>query len=114
MDTPYTPTDRFEELDHIDLDAVFDVLDITCRNLLPDLDLCTAFLARILKDRNAGSNPGTQDVVLRLIRKAVALAPFNHMPLDIAARLTGDARWNGGQSELRASRLIRPSWTCAT
>ncbi|WP_319472085.1 glycosyltransferase family A protein [uncultured Pseudodesulfovibrio sp.] len=100
MDTPHTPTDRFEELDHIDLDAVFDVLDITCRNLLPDLDLCTAFLARILKDRDAGSNPGTQDVVLRLIRKAVALAPFNHMPLDIAARLTGDA-----EMKQRAKRI---------
>lgn len=86
----YTPTDRFEELDRIDLDGVFDVLDIYCRNLLPDLEACLVFLNRILRDQTAAGHPRTRDEVSRLVRKAVSFGPFHLQALGLAHKLTGD------------------------
>lgn len=87
----YTPTDRFEELDRIDLDGVFDVLGIYCDNLLPDLEACLVFLSRILRDPNAAKHPETREWLSHLVRKAAALGPFHLQGLDLAHRLTGDA-----------------------
>lgn len=98
----YTPTDRFEELVNIDLDSVFDVLDILCDNLLPDLETCMVYLARILQDKSANDNPRTMEILSRLLRKAVALGPLNHAGLDLAARLSNDP----SMAE-RASKLSR-------
>ncbi|QJB58104.1 glycosyltransferase [Pseudodesulfovibrio sp. zrk46] len=90
MQASYIPTDRFEELDHIDLDGVFNVLEIYCDNLLPDLEACLVFLLRILRDKEAASHPKTLEWITGLVRKAIALGPFHKQALDLAQRLTGD------------------------
>lgn len=89
-ESPFIPTDRFEELDRIDLDGVFDVLDITCDNFLPDQESCLVFLSRILRDPGASSHPSTPDRVTRLLRKALAHGPFHVRTLEMAHGLTGD------------------------
>jgi len=90
MNDIYTPTDRFEELDRINLDAVFKVLGKVEDNLYLDHEMCSVFLARILNDQTANSHPKTVDTITRLLRKAIALSPFNHMTLNLAAQLSGD------------------------
>lgn len=89
-DTPYIPTDRFEELDRIDLAGVFDLLDIHCRNLLPDMEACLVFLSRILRDPAAQSHPRTRDETTRLLRKTLAFGPFHIQGLELAFGLTRD------------------------
>jgi GT2 family glycosyltransferase len=86
----YTPTDRFEELDRIDLDDVFGLLDVYCDNLLPDMEACLVFLSRILRDENAASHPRTRAEATRLTRKALAHGPLSVQCLDLAHRLSGD------------------------
>ncbi|MDC0336522.1 glycosyltransferase family 2 protein, partial [Pseudodesulfovibrio sp.] len=86
----YTPTDRFEELDLIDLDGVFDVLNIYCNNLLPDMEACLVFLLRILKDKDAASHPKTREWLPHLVRKVRDLGPLNPQGLNLAHKLTGD------------------------
>jgi Predicted glycosyltransferases len=86
----YTPTDRFEELDHADLDGAFAVLRTYCDNLLPDMEACLVFLSRILRDTDAAQHPQTREQITRLVRKALNLGPFNPQCLDLAHRLTGD------------------------
>ncbi len=88
--TAYTPTDRFEELDRIDLDGVFDVLKIYCDNLLPDMEACLVFLSRILRDKEAANHPKTSGWLPHLIRKVAAFGPFHPQGLDLAHRLTRD------------------------
>lgn len=90
-DTPYTSTDRFEELGRIDLDSVFEVLDVYCANLLPDMEACLVFLSRILRDPKAADHPRTRETLGQLVRKAAALGPLHLQGLDLAHRLTGDA-----------------------
>ncbi len=86
----YTPTDRFEELDRIDLDAVFNVLEIYCNTLLPDMEACLVYLLRILKDKEAQGHPKTHEWVSHLVRKIRNLGPFNPQGLDLAQKLTRD------------------------
>lgn len=89
-DFTYIPTDRFEELDRIDLDGVFDVLDIYCQNMLPDMEACLVFLSRILRHGDAASHPKTQNWLGHLVRKAAAFGPLNLHSLGLAHQLTGD------------------------
>lgn len=96
----YIPTDRFEELDLVDLDGVFGILDVHAANLLPDLEACLAYLSRILRDGAAAEHPKTREWVVPLVRKAMALGPFHRQCLDMAHRLFGDA-----QAGARAERL---------
>ncbi len=84
----YTSTDRFEELDLIDLDEVFDLLEIYCRTMLPDLEACMVFLSRILKDQQASHHPKTRSWLELLVRKAVALGPLDRNVLGLASKLT--------------------------
>ena len=86
----YTPTDRFDELALTDLDGVFDILEIYCHNLLPDLEACLVFLSRILRDSGAASHPKTRDWVALLVRKALAFGPFHAQCLGLAHKLTND------------------------
>lgn len=88
--TPYTPTDRFEELDRIDLKGVFNVLEIYCHNLLPDMEACLVFLLRILKDKEAHTHPKTREWVTHLVRKIRDFGPFNPQGLELAYKLTQD------------------------
>jgi len=97
----YTPTDRFEELDRIPLDEVFDVLEIYCQNLLPDMEACLVFLLRILRDKEAAAHPKTREWLALLVRKAVALGPFHNQALDLAHRLTGDPIIDARMERLR-------------
>ena len=87
---PYIPTDRFEELDRVDLDTVFSILDVYCRTLLLDMEACMVYLSRILRDEGFGSHPLTAAWVPRLVRKAAAFGPLDPQPLGLAHRLTGD------------------------
>jgi GT2 family glycosyltransferase len=86
----YTTTDRFEELDLIDLDGVFGILEIYCDNLVPDVEACLVFLSRILRDQGAASHPQTRHWLALLVHKALALGPFHAQCLDLAHKLSGD------------------------
>ena len=90
MPTPYIHTDRFEELDHIDLNTVFGVLKIHCANFQPDIESCLVFLLRILRDKDAANHPDTRDWVTHLIRKIRDHGPFNRRGLELAFKLTND------------------------
>jgi len=90
MSYQFTPTDRFGELDLIDLDGVFDALAAYCDNLLPDMEACLVFLSRILRDKNAGSHPKMREWVTHLIRKVRDLGPFHPQGLELVYKLTGD------------------------
>lgn len=83
-------TDRFGELDILDLDGVFDCLAAYCDNLLPDLEACLAFLSRILSDKEAAAHPKTRDWVTHLVRKVRDLGPLHLQGLELVHRLTGD------------------------
>ena len=97
----YTPTDRFGELDHIDLDETFDVLRIYCDNLLPDMEACLVFLRRILADEAASAHPETRQWVTTLMRKAAALGPLHPQALGLAHKLTGDPTLDARLERLR-------------
>ncbi|WP_419787559.1 glycosyltransferase family 2 protein [Pseudodesulfovibrio sp.] len=86
----YIPTERFEELDRVDLDTTFEILEIYCRTLLPDLEACLVFLLRILRDPDAEKHPKTATWLPRLVRKAAALGPLDRQALGLAHKLTGD------------------------
>ena len=86
----FTPTDRFEELNHIDLDAVFDALAAYTNNMLPDMEACLVFLLRILRDKEAAKNPKTREWLTHLVRKIRDLGPLDPKGLDLAHKLTGD------------------------
>lgn len=101
----YAPTDRFEELDLVDLDGAFGIMDAYCRNLVPDLEACLVFLSRILRDPAAGAHPATRGWVAPLVRKARALGPFHQQSLDLAHRLFGDADAGKTLERLRAFPL---------
>ncbi|MBI5520092.1 MAG: glycosyltransferase [Desulfovibrio sp.] len=101
----YAPTDRFEELDLVDLDGAFGILDAHCRNLVPDLESCLAFLSRILRDPAAAEHPAMRGWVVPLVRKARALGPFHLQCLDMAHRLFGDADAGRTLERLRAFPL---------
>jgi len=87
---PYIPTDRYEELDRVDLDTVFSILDVYCQTLLLDMESSLTYLSRILRDKESASNPLTRIWVPRLVRKAAAFAPLDPKPLGLAHGLTGD------------------------
>lgn len=101
----YSPTDRFEELDRIDLDGVFNVLEIYCRNLLPDMEACLVYLLRILRDSDAATHPKTRDWVTRLIRKVRDLGPLHPQGLELVHRLTGDPALDARIERLRYFEL---------
>lgn len=86
----FTPTDRFEELDRIDLDHVFTALEVYTNNMLPDMEACLVFLLRILKDNGAANHPKTRDWLTHLIRKVRDLGPLDPKGLDLVHKLTGD------------------------
>ncbi|WP_285906283.1 glycosyltransferase family 2 protein [Pseudodesulfovibrio pelocollis] len=101
----YTPTDRFEELDHLDLDGIFSVLDVYCDTFLPDMEACQVFLARILGTSGASAHPATRPRVAALLRKALAYGPFHLPTLEIAHGLTGDAELGERIRKLRTLAL---------
>jgi len=86
----FTATNRFGELELIDLDGVFDALAAYCDNLLPDMEACLAFLFRILRDREAAAHPKTRGWLTHLVRKVRDLGPFHLQGLEMVHRLTGD------------------------
>lgn len=88
--TPYIPTDRFEELDRIDLDQVFNVLETYCHIMLPDMEACQVYLLRILRDEGAKTHPKTHEWVSRLIRKIRDFGPLHPQGLNLAHKLTRD------------------------
>lgn len=101
MPTQYIPTDRFEELDHIDLDTVFRVLKIHCANFQPDIESCLVFLLRILKDKGAATNPSTREWATHLVRKIRDHGPFNRRGLELAYKLTNDQTLDARLERLR-------------
>lgn len=88
--TQYTPTDRFKELDLIDLEGVFSALGIYMNNMLPDMEACLVFLMRILKDEAAANHPKTREWLTHLVRKVRDLGPLDPKGLDLVHKLTGD------------------------
>jgi len=90
MTQQFTATDRFDELELIDLDSVFHALKNYCDTLLPDMEACLVFLSRILRDQNAGEHPQTREWVTRLLRKVRDLGPFHPQGLELVHKLTGD------------------------
>ncbi|MUM76110.1 glycosyltransferase [Pseudodesulfovibrio sp. F-1] len=101
----YIPTDRFEELNLIDLDGVFGVLDVYCDNFLPDMEACQVFLARILGTPGASTHPATRPRVAALLRKALAFGPFHLPTMEIAHNLTGNAELGERIRKLRSLAL---------